>query len=219
MICLNLINESNQQFVNDFLNRFKHTYVDERHYEMVRLNDQLYFFHQLSRLNEEDDQVVFDAVVHMQISLQIHDLVEFRFTPEYLPTETEESNQMNALLGDYHSAWFYKLLAGHGKLDTLHHFVQPVKRINQLKMELLHNQALSDEEKMDVIETIYMGLFDAYADYYSIEQYPTERKRIAYHFIFREQPFWMNRMQSERKIGEVWKERKVQLEAELINCQ
>lgn len=70
----------------------------------------------------------------MQVSLQIHDRVEFDFLPNDRTYNMVGSIQMNALIGDYHSSWFYKLLSGSGELSALDHFLEPVKQVNRTKL-------------------------------------------------------------------------------------
>src|SRR5690625_1141587 len=142
------LNEQPKEMTSEFLLKYKHPYITDIPYEQVGLSDHLQYYHSM----DHSDGIVFEAIVHMQISLNIHDHVDFKFDENQPPTQTNKSNELNALIGDYHSSLFYKLLSDHQKLDALFHFIQPVKRINHLKMELLHNRTLAHHTLIEYLE-------------------------------------------------------------------
>lgn len=217
---MNSVNEYQDQLVHTFIEQYKHTYVKADRYDMTGLKHHLRFFRELKPELDSREQVIYDAVIHMQVSLQIHDRVEFDFLPNDRTYNMVGSIQMNALIGDYHSSWFYKLLSGSGELSALDHFLEPVKQVNRTKIELLHNEQLSAIEILNKVEDIYIGLYDADASYYQLTDYNYLRKQIIYHFVYRQQPFWIEKMiKQNSQVIEKWLERKSQFEETSINCE
>ncbi|MFC0014682.1 MULTISPECIES: heptaprenyl diphosphate synthase component 1 [Allobacillus] len=215
---MNSVNDYQDQLVLTFIDKYKHTYVNEDRYDMVSLKQHLHFFQEIKPELNDWERVIFDAVIHMQISLQIHDRVESDFLQSNHTDTMVGSIQMNALIGDYHSSWFYKLLSGSGELSALAHFLEPVKQINRTKVELLHNESLSVVEILNKVEEIYIGLYDAYALYHQLADYNHLRNQIIYHFVYSQKPFWIeNMIKRNSQVKDKWLERKSQFEEDSIN--
>nr|WP_289036656.1 heptaprenyl diphosphate synthase component 1 [uncultured Allobacillus sp.] len=215
---MNSVNDYQDQLVLPFIEKYKHTYVNVDRYDMVDLKQHLHFFQEIKPELDDLERVVFDAIIHMQVSLQIHDRVEFDFLSSDHTHNMVGSIQMNALIGDYHSSWFYKLLSGLGEFTALEHFLEPVKQINRTKVELLHNESLSVIEILDKVEEIYIGLYDAYASYHQLTDYNHLRNQIVYHFVYSQEPFWVEKMiKRNDQVKDKWLERKSRYEEDSIN--
>ncbi|MBR7553256.1 heptaprenyl diphosphate synthase component 1 [Allobacillus sp. GCM10007491] len=217
---MNSVNDYQDQLVQTFIDKYKHTYVDIDRYDAVHLKQHLHFFQEIKPVLNDRERIIFDAIIHMQVSLQIHDRVEFDFLQSNHTHHMVGSIQMNALIGDYHSSWFYKLLSGSGELSALEHFLETVKQINRTKVELLHTEDLSVIDILDKVEEIYIGLYDAYALYYQLTDYNHLRNQIIYHFVYSHKPFWIEKMiQRNGQVKDKWLERKSQFEEDSINRQ
>lgn len=106
----------------------------------------------------------------MQLSLDIHDLVDLEFNLNSAHNRNQ-TNQLQVLVGDYHSSYFYRILSEHNLLDELYHLIQSIKSINEVKMSLLHNTTDDLNEQLQQIEAVHCGLYNSLMDYYKLDDY------------------------------------------------
>ncbi|WP_124219675.1 heptaprenyl diphosphate synthase component 1 [Aquisalibacillus elongatus] len=175
------------------MKQYKHSYVPEQLYEQVLTYSQIDFFKKLfSKFNSKTHDVLFESLLHMQASLDIHDQVDLTFKED--SKGRNFSNQLQVLVGDYHSSYFYNLLSQHNLLDELYHFIQAIKKINECKMSVLHNdKALSLEELIKQVEYIHTGLFDATNDICKVDHYEEQLKpRLIKQLVYSKDNFWLS---------------------------
>ncbi|MDQ0350861.1 hypothetical protein J2R98_000664 [Alkalibacillus filiformis] len=161
--------ENINNFKNEFLKRYKHPYIDEALYDQVFVEGYMWYIYQLV---DQKDHIIADALVNMQVSLNVHDIVDQYFN-ESSSQEELKDNQLKVLLGDYHSSLFYKLLSNAGLTNALYHFLPYIKRINEYKVDLLHKQ-FSPNEWVEQVINVYSHLFNGIAKYYEVESYEEE---------------------------------------------
>ncbi|GEN45160.1 heptaprenyl diphosphate synthase component 1 [Alkalibacillus haloalkaliphilus] len=151
---------------SEFLKRYKHPYIDEALYDQVFVEDYMWYIY---KLVDQKDHIIADALVNMQVSLNVHDIVDQHFN-ESSSQEELKDNQLKVLLGDYHSSLFYKLLSNAELTNALYHFLPYIKKINEYKVDLLHKQ-FTPKEWVEQVINVYSHLFNGIAHYYEIESY------------------------------------------------
>src|SRR5690606_25863241 len=113
--------------------------------------------------NKHVYNTLFDSLLHIQCSIDIHDQIDIRFNAN-MADELLEENQLKILVGDFHSAMFYKLLTKNDQLNALYHFIQTIKDINKSKMSLIHYHDLEQKDiskQFNNLELIIVGLYDS----------------------------------------------------------
>ncbi|WP_188206022.1 heptaprenyl diphosphate synthase component 1 [Alkalibacillus aidingensis] len=155
---------------SEFLNKYKHEYIKSSFYDDEILAKQIYLITQMMKeVRTEHRELITDALINMQISLNIHDEVDQFFSDDD-SHQSLENNQIKVLMGDYHSSLFYKLLSKYRKTEALYHFLGYIKIINEHKVDLLHRNR-SKIEYLDKLELIYSGLFNGIASYFNVKDY------------------------------------------------
>ncbi|MET3682339.1 hypothetical protein ABID56_000418 [Alkalibacillus flavidus] len=153
-----------ETFRQTFLNQYKHDYIRESMYEPM-FNTAL--LPHLYELVQPLNHILADALVNMQLSLNVHDVVE-RDGLQDLSTTRLKHNQLHVLMGDYHSALFYQLLSNHHETDALYFFLPYIKQINEHKIELIHHH-LSPTERLEKVLYVYSQLIYAATRYLNLD--------------------------------------------------
>ncbi|MDQ0158490.1 heptaprenyl diphosphate synthase component 1 [Alkalibacillus salilacus] len=151
-------------FQHSFLGRYKHDYIELTMYDSFFATPLLLFLYDVTTRHHN---VLADALVNMQLSLNIHDQLDHHFD-EDIEVEQLKSNQLHVLMGDYHSAFFYKLLSTHHETNMLHFFLTYIKEINEYKIELLHHDH-SIEERLNKVTNVYSCLLQGVIQYFNLE--------------------------------------------------
>jgi hypothetical protein len=105
----------------------------------------------------ERAQSIIESILLLQEGLSIHDDVD---------QGVNLRRQLYVLSGDYSSSRYYWVLARIGEHVLLQKLSQAVIRINEAKMWLLENAALSEEESMKLREVVTGELLYALADHF-----------------------------------------------------
>jgi len=175
------------QIKNDFIHTYKHPYIDESIYKDLLTDEQLHFYVQLFNQIKDykNKETLFHSLLHIQCSIDVHDQIELHFASNINDMDFE-IKQLKILVGDYHSALFYKLLTKNHLLDELYHFITTIKNINQAKMTFIHYEELKElksNQLFDDLEMIYAGLFDAFNEFFNINDYETKWKPLIYYYL------------------------------------
>ncbi|SEP68256.1 heptaprenyl diphosphate synthase component 1 [Piscibacillus halophilus] len=194
-----MINKQAEQIRKDFIKEYKHPSIKESFYDPVLTVKQVYFFQKLlleSDYKQKND--LFKALIHMQISLDIHDLVDLEF--DSIEENRNQTNQLQVLVGDFHSSYFYRLLSEHNLLDELYHFIQSIKSINEIKMSLLHQDEIKIKDfnkLLNQVETVHCGLYYSLLDFCQMNKYKNDVefeliKELVYHI----DSYWLSLLKS-----------------------
>ncbi|PKR78853.1 hypothetical protein CEY16_03610 [Halalkalibacillus sediminis] len=190
-----------EEIRESFINTRKHNYIQYALYEGIVTHPQIHFLKELyDRINHPNKEVVFEALLHMQASLDIHDEVDLSFE-ESLTNERLKVNQLKVLVGDYHSSMFYRLLARSNELSVMYHLIDSIKSVNQSKMSILHS-SLSDEDAIDALENIHIGLFNSLAEFFQIDSYKSKIKPQMVVQLTYERPrnFWIELLKEQNSV-------------------
>ncbi|WP_027963377.1 heptaprenyl diphosphate synthase component 1 [Halalkalibacillus halophilus] len=172
---------------NDFLKKYKHNYINHKLYEQAIDLTQVYYFRLLLSPDHSKNELLYDALINMQTSLNLHDLI----TSDESETSDDDldQNQLLALVGDYHSSLFYKLLADSRQTEQLYHFLSTVQEINQLKMGLLKDDT-SPTNLLHKLEKVHSLLFKRIVvDYMDDEKRDQLNKQYLYDFMYNNKSF------------------------------
>ncbi|GAA0458893.1 heptaprenyl diphosphate synthase component 1 [Alkalibacillus silvisoli] len=153
-------------FKENFLKQYKHPYISNDIYEKVFIEEYMYLIYEAAN---NYNQVIADALINMQISLNVHDLVDQHFSDQASSGHLKQ-NQLKVLLGDYHSSLFYKLLSNERLTEALYHFLPYIKQINEMKVDLLHND-FPPNKWVDNVLLVYTNLLKGIASYYNIARF------------------------------------------------
>ncbi|WP_194840813.1 heptaprenyl diphosphate synthase component 1 [Filobacillus milosensis] len=171
--------ENTEDIRHKFITKYKHSHISASLYDEVLSNKQISWFKRLLIEAETPSaNQIFNALLHMQTSLDIHDLVDLK-TNENMAEDRSQTNQLQVLVGDFHSSYFYRLLSQQNLLEELYHFIEKIKEINDLKMSVLHNYEGHDMEiQLKHIEKIHIGLIEAIISLYNLPEKEVKSKII-----------------------------------------
>ncbi|WP_279401542.1 heptaprenyl diphosphate synthase component 1 [Piscibacillus salipiscarius] len=171
----------------------KHPYLGDAFYNQVLLKQQISFFKELLiESGQNHDPEFFYALLHMQLSLDIHDLVDLEFNLNSAHNRNQ-TNQLQVLVGDYHSSYFYRILSEHNLLDELYHLIQSIKSINEVKMSLLHNTTDDLNEQLQQIEAVHCGLYNSLMDYYKLDDYKEKNySKLVNQLVYERESIWLD---------------------------
>ncbi|GEL76152.1 hypothetical protein TMU01_03870 [Tenuibacillus multivorans] len=199
------LKEKIENIRQDFISTYKHPYTERQFYDGILSYEQILCFKDLLlkvEINQNHREKLFVALLHMQISLDIHDQVDLE-NYERITDHRSVRNQLRILVGDYHSSYFYSLLSQYNMLDELYHFIEMIKHINESKMTILHNQEqLTVESLLKEVENVHCGLYNALSSLYRISDYQTVWKpKIVHQLVYnRGESKWLDVLKNNNSI-------------------
>lgn len=138
----------------------KKPFVDSKKIGMLR-----YIFEDLN-IEEQKKLDLIIAVLLVQIALDTHELV-----PVKPQTQSAVMNrQLTVLAGDFYSGLYYELLAKSGEVSFIQTLASAIKKINEAKMVLYHENISSWDELLTVIKEIETTLYTKVANSLNISQ-------------------------------------------------
>ncbi|MGP4071946.1 heptaprenyl diphosphate synthase component 1 [Piscibacillus sp. B03] len=199
-----MINRETNEIRKEFIKVFKHPYISEDFYNSVLSEKQIFYFQDLLKESGQPEHIdLFYALLHMQLSLDIHDLIELKFNSSS-EEKRNQTNQLQVLVGDFHSSYFYRILSEQNYLDELYHFIKYIKEINELKMTLLHSEASDLNSQLDQIESVHCGLFNSVIDLYGLTEYKNKKiSELVTSLVYQSQSVWLDLLKSKEPSTEL----------------
>lgn len=122
----------------------------------------LYYIYQNVQLSKtvKDQQIL--TVMLVQIALDTHDLIP---NQQQDTTMSETEKQLTVLSGDYYSGLYYFLLAEIGEVHLIQKLAAAIRKMNENKMSLFHEEYHSITELLELIRLIEAELFTEVAEH------------------------------------------------------
>lgn len=165
------VNKLKARIEDELQHTFLETYINKPviDEEKLRLLNEIINATSLSEYQKERYIV---TTMLVQVALDTHDLVPSITEQDESPA-VKLQKQLRVLAGDYYSGLYYLLLAEIDDFDLIHQLATAIKEINEYKMDLYYQEALSFEEYMKLtkrIDALLIVRIAAYLQVPTVEQ-------------------------------------------------
>lgn len=124
----------------------------------------LYYIYQNVQLSKVVKHQQILTIMLVQIALDTHELIP---NEKQDSTMSETEKQLSVLAGDYYSGLYYFLLAEIGEVTLIQKLASAIRRMNENKMTLFHEEYQSINELLELIQLIEADLFTEVAEYWN----------------------------------------------------
>ncbi len=170
MVTLSQFDEIVYIIKRSFYHLIKHPYFDLYLADPPVDEDKIRFMYAMLQgdIPEKDVKLYTIASLLVQAALDIHENI-----PLHNVTATFErrKGQLEVLAGDYYSSLYYYLLAKHNKLSMIQVFSNTIQEINECKMNIYENGAISAKEVEEHIVFIESRLLQKIAQHFGREKW------------------------------------------------
>lgn len=127
----------------------------------------LYYIYQNVQLSKVVKHQQILTIMLVQIALDTHELIPNEKQDSTMRTMSETEKQLSVLAGDYYSGLYYFLLAEIGEVTLIQKLASAIRRMNENKMTLFHEEYQSINELLELIQLIEADLFTEVAEYWN----------------------------------------------------
>src|SRR5690625_1308482 len=124
----------------------------------------LYYIYQNVQLSKVVKHQQILTIMLAQIALDTHELIPNKKQDS---TMSETEKQLSVLAGDYYSGLYYFLLAEIGEVTLIQKLASAIRRMNENKMILFHEEYQSINELLGLIQLIEADLFMEVGKYWN----------------------------------------------------
>ncbi|MFD2630690.1 heptaprenyl diphosphate synthase component 1 [Oceanobacillus kapialis] len=148
---------------------YLYTHIEEPLIDQAKLILLTTILEETSLSKAQKENVIITAML-IQIALDTHDKVPS--TNEMNEDKANKvSGQLNVLAGDYYSGLYYLLLSEMKEISLIHTLASAIKEINENKMTLYYNEAVSFKAHLGILTTVESLLSTSVANYVGLDHY------------------------------------------------
>ncbi|MFE8702239.1 heptaprenyl diphosphate synthase component 1 [Cytobacillus sp. FJAT-54145] len=148
--------------------RINHPYLFQHIQAPIIDEDKLLFLvsilNQLDLSKDKTEAYIISTML-IQIALDTHDHVRNTVTED----ETQKSQQLTVLAGDYYSGLYYKILAESEDIDLIRILSEGTKNINDHKISFYQQDAKDLSNLMESLKTIESNLLEKLTSFFQVK--------------------------------------------------